>query len=111
MIVNNRTQMSAIEQQLQLEQAKTLADRAGQGDDKKLKETCQQFEAMFIKIMLNSMRNTVQKSEMIDGGMAEDIFEDMLYDEYADKLSQAGNFGIGEMMYNQLNPSSQIILR
>ena len=71
--------------------------------DDKLKEACKQFEAIFIKQMLNSMKKTVQKSGLIDGGQTEKIFEDMLYDKYADKMSNTGNFGIAKNMYNQLS--------
>ena len=71
-------------------------------NDKKLKKACSEFEAIFIKQMLDSMRKTVSKSGLINGGMAEDIFEDMLYDKYAEKMSKTGNFGIKDILYKQL---------
>ena len=30
-------------------------------------------------------------------------FEDMLYDEYAEKMAESGSFGIADMIYRQLN--------
>ena len=71
-----------------------------------LYKVCLDFEAIFIKQMLNSMRKTVEKSGLLDGGMAEDLFEDMLYDEYAKKMAQSANFGLAAMIYNQLQPSA-----
>ena len=71
--------------------------------DKKLYGVCQDFEAIFIKQMLNAMRKTVDKSGLIDGGMAEEIFEDMLYDEYAKKMSRTARFGLAEILYDQLS--------
>lgn len=70
--------------------------------DPKLYEACQDFEAIFIKIMLNSMKKTVQKSGLQDGGMAEDIFEDMLYDKYAESMSRTAGLGIADMIYKQV---------
>ncbi len=69
----------------------------------KLYEVSQEFEAIFIKQMLNVMRETVNKSGLIDGGMAEEIFEDMLYDEYALKMSQTAGFGLADSIYKQLS--------
>jgi len=68
-----------------------------------LYKVSQDFEAIFIKQMLNVMRKSVSKTGLMDGGMAEDIFEDMLYDEYAKKMAESGSFGIADMIYRQLN--------
>ena len=71
----------------------------------KLYKVSQEFEAIFIKQMLNVMRKSVAKTGLLDGGMAEEIFEDMLYDEYAEKMAESGSFGIADMIYRQLNTS------
>lgn len=72
-------------------------------DEKKLREATQDFEALFIKQMLNSMKKTVTKSGLLDGGMGQEIFEDMLYDEYAKQMAQTANLGISDMMFKQLS--------
>lgn len=72
-----------------------------QRDDTALKEACRQFEAIFVKQMLNSMRKTVNRSGLIDGGFSEEIFEDMLYDEYADKMTKTAGLGIADILYRQ----------
>jgi Rod binding domain-containing protein len=69
----------------------------------RLYKVSQEFEAIFIKQMLNVMRKSVSKTGLMDGGMAEEIFEDMLYDEYAQKMAESGSFGIADMIYRQLN--------
>lgn len=73
------------------------------GRDKKLFDACIQFEALFVKQMLNSMRKTVQKSGLMDGGMAEEIFEDFLYDEYALKMAESAGFGLADTLYQRLS--------
>jgi len=70
----------------------------------KLFEACQDFEAIFLKQMLNVMRKTVNKGELLNGGFAEDVFEDMLYDEYAKKMAKNSQFGLSEMLYRELSP-------
>lgn len=81
----------------------SLEKRVNSSEDKKLRETCQEFEAIFIKQMLKSMKNTVKKSGLIKESMGEKLFDDMLYDEYATKMSKTSGFGVGEMMYKQLS--------
>ena len=81
-------------------------------NDEKIKKACSDFEAIFIKQMLDSMRKTVEKTSLLSGGMAEDIFEDMIYDEYAKKMSNTGNFGLKDILYRQLSTeSSEIIIK
>ncbi|MCF6336025.1 MAG: rod-binding protein [Spirochaetales bacterium] len=85
---------------------------ANSGDDEKLKKASGDFEAIFIKQMLDSMRKTINKTSLLGGGMAEDIFEDMLYDKYAEKMSKTANFGLKEILYRQLSTnSSEIVIK
>jgi flagellar protein FlgJ len=70
---------------------------------KKLYNASVEFESMFVKIMLNQMRKSVEKQGMIHGGYAEDIFEDMLYDEYAKEMSKNAAFGLAEQIYQSLS--------
>ena len=79
-------------------QVRPTVDKSSQ-----LYKACLDFEAIFIKQMLNVMRKSVQKEGLLDGGLSEDIFEDMLYDEYAQKMAQTAQFGLAENMYFQIN--------
>ncbi len=72
-------------------------------EEQKLIDATIDFETLFIKQMLNSMRKTVSKSGLLDGGQGQEIFEDMLYDEYSKKIAQTARLGISEMMYRQLS--------
>jgi peptidoglycan hydrolase FlgJ len=79
-------------------------------NDQKVKQACSDFEAILIKQMLDSMRKTVEKTSLLGGGMAEDIFEDMIYDEYAKKMSKTGDFGVKDMLYRQLSTNNGDII-
>ena len=81
----------------------TLERETKSKDTSKLKKACGDFEAIFIKQMLDAMRKTVPKNSLLDGGMAEDIFQDMLYDKYAQKMSDTAHFGIKDILYKQLS--------
>jgi flagellar protein FlgJ len=68
----------------------------------KLYEQCEALETFLIKNLLNSMRNTIQKSEFIDEGFAGKMYEDMLYDEYAKEYTKNTDFGLAELVYLEL---------
>jgi flagellar protein FlgJ len=68
----------------------------------KLYEQCLELEIFLVKTLISSMRNTVQKSGLIDEGFAGKMYEDMLYDEYARTLTKSANFGMAEMAYREL---------
>jgi peptidoglycan hydrolase FlgJ len=81
----------------------TAPGRPSVDKSSELYKACLDFEAIFIKQMLNVMRKTVQKEGLLDGGLSEDVFEDMLYDEYAKKMAETAQFGLAETMYLQIN--------
>ncbi len=68
----------------------------------KLYEQCVELEIFLVKTLISSMRNTVQKSGLINEGYAGKMYEDMLYDEYAKDLAKNANFGMAEMAYLEL---------
>ena len=71
--------------------------------DKKLMDTCIEMESIFVKQMLSCMKNNIDKGEFLHGGYAENIFEDMLYDEYALNISKNSNMGIAKSLYEELS--------
>jgi flagellar protein FlgJ len=62
------------------------------------------FEALFIKQMLDVMRKTIHKEDdLLGGGMGQDVYEDMLYNEYAKKMASTAQFGLAEIIYRQVS--------
>lgn len=74
-----------------------------------LHNACQEFEALFVKQVLKTMRATISKSGLMDGGFAEEVYEDMLYDEYSLKIAKTAHLGISEMLYKQLSSPSFLL--
>jgi Rod binding domain-containing protein len=80
-----------------------VADGARVDKKSKLFEQCQEFESIFVKMMLKEMRNSVDKSNsLVSGGWAEDIYSDMLDDEYSKTLAKNAGFGLADELYKQL---------
>jgi Rod binding domain-containing protein len=70
---------------------------------KKLWDTCIEAESLFVNKMLKEMRKSIDKGEWLHGGFAEEIFEDMLYDEYSLQISKNSNLGFAKMLYSELS--------
>jgi len=68
-----------------------------------LREVCGQFESIFLTHLTRAMRRTVPKTGLLDGGLAGDIYRDMLDVEFAARMAERGGVGLGEMLYRQLN--------
>ncbi len=72
--------------------------------DRRLWDACLEMESIFVGRMLKEMRNTLEpENRLIHGGQAEEIFTDMLYDQYALMLSRTSNLGIARLMYRELS--------
>jgi len=72
----------------------------------RLRAVATEFESLFAKQMLDSMRATLNPdTDLFYGGMAEDIFQDMLYEEYARMMSKTGSLGVADIIYAQYRDS------
>lgn len=76
---------------------------ASKETDKKLMDVCYDMEAMFVGNMLKSMRKTIIENDFFGKSLAKDIFQDMLYDEYAKLMARTDQFGLAHQIYNQLS--------
>lgn len=68
----------------------------------KLYEQCEALETFLLKTLINGMRKTVGKSEFSKSGFAGEMYEDMLYDEYAKDFTRNAGFGLAELAYLEL---------
>ena len=72
-----------------------------------LREVAQEFEALFIQQMFDAMRNTIDREDsLFYGGFAEEVFEDMLYEQYALTMARTANTGIADTIYDQFSGQS-----
>ncbi len=87
---------------LRMNQTRDLPDVKGMGDEAKLREAANEFEAIFIQQMLKTMRKTSLESDFIKKSEGEKIFRSMLDDHYAILSAKSGRLGLGEMIFQQL---------
>ncbi|MBC7959645.1 MAG: rod-binding protein [Vallitaleaceae bacterium] len=73
-------------------------------DDAKLKKACQDFEGYYIQQLFTEMRKTVPDGGLLEKSQGNEIYEDMLYEEYSKNISSGKGFGISDMLYKQLSP-------
>jgi len=72
-------------------------------DEKKIKEISSDFASLFIKIMLDQLKNSLNPQEdILYGGFREDLWKNMLFDEYAKKMSKNGLSSLSEMIYKSI---------
>ncbi len=71
-------------------------------DPEKLKESAQQFEAIFIQQMFKEMRKTIPDDGLIQRGNADDIYNQLQDLEAAKITAQQGGIGLAELMMQQL---------
>lgn len=81
-----------------------IADTAKIDKKSELYKQCQDFESIFVKMMLTEMQKTVDKSsDLTSGGYGEEVFQDLLNDEYSKSMSKSADFGLADQLYRQLS--------
>lgn len=63
------------------------------------KKVSQDFEALFVGMMMKSMRETVGKDKLTGGGHGEEVYRSMLDQEYANvSVKQGRGLGIAKIL-------------
>ncbi len=107
-IINNKAflegQKMRAQQRLENRDLESLA--AGKTPEEQraaLKKASKAFEAVFVYQMIAAMRKTVGDGGLIEKSNGEEIFEGMLDEEWAKKLTtQTGSKGLAQTIYQQL---------
>lgn len=74
------------------------------GDDGAIKKTAEQFEAMFLQMMMKSMRETVPDGGLLDSGDTK-TFEQMLDQQFALAMAGRRSTGLSQMIENFIRRS------
>lgn len=83
-----------------------LAQLRGDAAQKKngsLEKAAEQFEAMFVQMMLKSMRESVMKDEE-NASNATDVYQDLMDRELSVQFAKRRGLGIADMLTRQLTP-------
>lgn len=71
-------------------------------DDAKLRETCEEFEAVMVQLMFKAMRGSEAKDGLIEKDMASEVYRDLFDGEVARELAHKQSMGLGQLIYQQL---------
>ena len=67
-----------------------------------LKQSCQDFEAIFIQSLFKEMRKTVPEGGLFTRSTATEMYRDMLDQEVAKEVAERQSIGLAEQMYRQM---------
>ena len=84
-----------------------LKARVQNDDETAIEEVGQKFEALFVQMMLKSMReaNEPFKSDLM-GSSAQDTFEEMYHQELSQVMSQRGSLGVAQWLTETIQKQS-----
>ncbi len=71
-------------------------------DEKKLKKASEDFEALFINQLLQSMRRTVLKSKLLEDAPGKEVYQSLFDREISKKMAQKGALGVGKIIYRNV---------
>jgi flagellar protein FlgJ len=71
-------------------------------DREKLKKACEDFEALLIARMLQLMRRSIPQNGLLGSGPGKEVYQGLMDQELAKKMSRRGGIGLGEVLYRQV---------
>jgi peptidoglycan hydrolase FlgJ len=71
-------------------------------DETKLKKACEDFEALFINQLMQSMRRTVLKSKFLEDAPGKEVYQSLFDREISKKMAQKGALGVGKIIYRKV---------
>ncbi|MCX7982217.1 MAG: rod-binding protein [Syntrophales bacterium] len=78
-------------------------DEVKGSEEKKLKQVCADFEAIFVYQLMQSMRKTVPKGGLLPLSAGRSTWEMLMDQHVAEAISKKGDgFGLQKMLYNDL---------
>ena len=78
-----------------------LKGQARQDAKSAIRQTAQQFEALFLQMMMKSMRESIVKSELSESNTME-TFEGMFDKEVSVQLAKKNSLGLADMLVKNL---------
>ncbi len=86
-----------------LKEAQEVAE--GSDQERAVKDAAHQFESYFLSHLLKTMRETIPEGGIFQQGFGNDVYTEMLDQEYARILSEGGGIGLSQVLERQLTPA------
>lgn len=97
--LNNMSGAAGTDRAEKLQQTLTNTD-VSTADDAELLEACKSFETYFVEQVFKEMKKTVHSSD--DDGEYMQYFGDMLNEQYAKAVTDSGELGIAQILYDSM---------
>ncbi|HEY5606928.1 MAG TPA: rod-binding protein [Alphaproteobacteria bacterium] len=78
------------------------------GDAAKLKQTAEEYEAVFISQMLQPMFDGIKTDPRFGGGQAEGIYRSMMVSEYGKAMAKRGGIGLADALTQSLLRTQEV---
>ncbi len=84
-----------------------LKGDAARDPSKAIRRTAEQFEAYFIQQMMKTMRESIEKSDLIEGGNME-MYQDLMDKEVSLSMAKRGGMGLADMLERQMQQAQAL---
>ena len=68
----------------------------------KARKVAEEFESFFLYQVLDQMDKTVERDDLMGGGMGEDMYRQMFNEKAAEAITKQGGIGIADHIYDEL---------
>ena len=68
----------------------------------RLREVSQEFEAIFVRQMLQAMRKTIPEGGLLDRGLQMEVYESMFDEKVAERIAHRNQLGLADLIFRQL---------
>ncbi|MBJ6724823.1 rod-binding protein [Geomesophilobacter sediminis] len=90
------------QQELPVTNSLKVSPQSAEKERVAIKKAAHEFEAMFVEMMMKSMRGTVGNDPLTGGGHGEETFRSMLDQEYAQSATRGQGLGIATAIEREL---------
>lgn len=96
------TRIHNMDMQTAMSQRATLPTVPKTADLEKMRETAQDFEAVFLSQMLKPMFQNLTAEAPFGGGAAEEMWQSLMVDEYGKSIAKSGGIGIADAVMSEM---------
>jgi Rod binding domain-containing protein len=79
-----------------------IVANAEKGNTDKARKAAEEFEAVFLSQILNTMNEGIQAGGPFGGGQDEEMWRGMLNEHYAAQIARQGGIGIADQVYGEI---------
>ncbi len=105
MAINNDLARIHVQKNLNSYSSINRIENSRNPEEQKLKEAADGFEELFTHKLFQVMRAGSEKDGLLSGGRGEEIFQDMLDENYSKIITKSGALGLSKMIFENAKES------